>query len=119
MSSISPPSSVSTICSSETYHDALIAKQRALNLLKTALTHIDSANVDVILATVLLFVQAELIDTGRDAWKPHITGARKIIEMIGVERLDMAGDISELRRCFVANCLMYVCVEIWVASSVG
>jgi hypothetical protein len=34
---------------------------------------------DVILAVMVLFVELELLDSGRNNWKHHIEGARTII----------------------------------------
>ncbi|KAI9742851.1 MAG: hypothetical protein M1818_003580 [Claussenomyces sp. TS43310] len=75
----SPCSSSSAMQQLEYHNDALAAKQRALHLLKTALTSISSADIDVTLAVVLLFIEFELIDSGRDNWRYHINGARSII----------------------------------------
>jgi hypothetical protein len=85
----------------ETYHDALRAKQQALCLLKSALEDIASADVDVILAVVLLLVGFELIDSGRGNWIFHIHGARIIIEKLIAFTLATETALSLLRSWLV------------------
>lgn len=92
----------------ESYYDALAAKQRALFLLKSALDSTASAHVDVILAVVLLFVEFELLDSGRDNWRYHINGARTIIETLCGSNMSRQTAMSPLRSCLISNCLVYV-----------
>ena len=107
-SSADSPCSGSSALQRKTYHDALAAKQRALRLLKSVLSSIDSVNLDVVLAVVLLFVQFELIDSGRDKWRYHINGARTIIETLLESGLSTQVAMSPLRSCLVSNCLVFV-----------
>ena len=104
------PSSGSTTSQelSQPYGDALAAKQRALYLLKSALTNLDSVDIDVTLAVVLLFIEFELIDSGRDNWKHHIQGARTIIETLNRSPTPKETTMSPLRSCLIANCMVYV-----------
>ena len=92
----------------EAYHDALAAKQRALQLLQGGLARIASANVDVTLAVMLLLINLELIDTGRDNWRYHIRGTRTLIRTLCGPEGSMKKDMSPLRSCLISNCLMYV-----------
>lgn len=101
-------SSFPTVLQSESYHHALAAKQRALSLLKTAISNIASADLDVTLAVVLLFIEFELIDSGRDHWKYHIKGARTMIEKLAGINLMTQTAMSPLRRSLISNCLVYV-----------
>ncbi|KAL0933709.1 uncharacterized protein CTRU02_210508 [Colletotrichum truncatum] len=91
----------------EALHDALKAKQRALCLLKSALEDMASADVDVVLAVVLLLIGFELIDSGRGSWVFHMNGARKIIEDLIASSIATETDFSPLRRWLVSNCLVY------------
>ncbi|KAI8722962.1 hypothetical protein NCS52_00150800 [Fusarium sp. LHS14.1] len=91
----------------EAFHDALRAKQQALCLLKSALEDMASANVDVILAVVLLLVGFELIDSGRGSWIFHINGARSIIEKLLASGPETENPLSPLRSWLVSNCLVY------------
>jgi hypothetical protein len=87
-----------------------MAKCRALQLLREALTQVDKdPDVDSILATVLMFVQLELIDSGQDSWKAHLDGARKILEMLNLSsRSNITVEMTGLRKCLLANLLVYV-----------
>ncbi|KAK9235252.1 fungal-specific transcription factor domain-containing protein [Lipomyces kononenkoae] len=91
----------------ETFHDALRAKQQALCLLKSALEDMASADVDVILAVVLLLIGFELIDSGRGSWIFHINGARIIIEKLIASAPATETALSPLRSWLVSNCLVY------------
>lgn len=92
----------------EPYNDALAAKQRALYLLNSTLTSIASADIDVTLAVVLLFIQFELLDSGRDNWRYHINGARTIIETLCGPNISRHTTLSRLRSCLISHCLVYV-----------
>lgn len=102
-------SSSSAIQPSESYKDALTSKQRALCLLKSALFSMASTNIDVTLAVVLLFIEFELIDSGRDNWRHHINGARTIIETLCGPNMLAQTTLSPLRSCLISNCLVYAC----------
>lgn len=93
----------------ESYNDALAAKQRAFHLLNSTLTTMTSVDIDVALAVVLLFIEFELLDSGRNDWKHHINGARTIIERLcGSDISTHSSIISPLRSFLISNCLVYV-----------
>jgi hypothetical protein len=106
LGSLCPSSSV--IQQSEYYRDALVAKQRALYLLKSALTSIASVDIDVTLAVVLLFIEFELIDSGQDNWRHHLNGAITVIETLCRLNVSTQTAMSPLRSCLISNCLVYV-----------
>jgi hypothetical protein len=88
---------------SRPYLDALRAKHRALSLLRNALMDKTTTDSDVILAVMVLFVELELLDSGRNNWKHHIEGARTIIaDLCKPQSLDKLS-ISPLRSCLVSN----------------
>ncbi|KAF5988870.1 fungal transcriptional regulatory [Fusarium coicis] len=91
----------------EAFQDALRAKQQALCLLNSAIGNLASANVDAILAAVLLLVGFELIDSGRGNWKYHINGARIIIQKLIASDSANGTSFSPLRSWLVSNCLVY------------
>lgn len=91
----------------EILHDALSAKQQALLLLKSALETMAPADVDAILASVLLLIGFELIDSGRGGWIFHINGARTIIEKLVASAVATETTLSPLRRWLMSNCLVY------------
>lgn len=87
---------------------ALGAKQRALYLLQTILTGDVPMDPDVTLAVVLLFVEFELLDSGRDNWTYHINGARNIIEKLCGSGELQKTPMGPLRRFLISNCLVYI-----------
>lgn len=89
------------------YQHALLAKQKALRLLYLALEDPKMTAI-MKLASVFLFITLELIDSGKDDWRPHVEGARMLIQS-----LDLSGNVGApsteyFRDCLVSNCLVYV-----------
>ena len=101
-------SSSSAVQQPEIYNDALAAKQRALYLLRSAITSIAAVDLDVILAVVVLFIEFELIDSGQDNWRHHINGARMIIEALCGSNISLQTAESPLRSFLLANWLVFV-----------
>lgn len=64
------------------YADALLAKQQALSLMAQSVASVTPANIDVVLAAILMFINYDLIESGRDKWRVHIEGARQLIELL-------------------------------------
>ncbi|KAF5567028.1 fungal transcriptional regulatory [Fusarium napiforme] len=91
----------------EAFHDALRSKQQALWLLNSAIGNMASADVDAILAAVLLLIGLELIDSGRDSLTYHINGARMIIQKLIASGSAKGTSFSPLRSWLVSNCLVY------------
>ncbi|KAF2716177.1 hypothetical protein K431DRAFT_289638 [Polychaeton citri CBS 116435] len=89
------------------YRVALVAKQRALVMLNTALNNMGREDIDAILAMVLLFIEFELLDCGQKEWKHHIRGARTLIERISQTFGLSASNTTPLRRCLIANCMVF------------
>jgi hypothetical protein len=93
------------------YQDALMAKHCALQLLNRALNEIKQVNLDIVLASVLLFIEFELIDSGKDDWRLHINGARRLIECLEPLPNTENSSMTSLRRCLVSNYLVYVALH--------
>ncbi|KAK1574726.1 fungal-specific transcription factor domain-containing protein [Colletotrichum navitas] len=83
--------------------DALVAKQKALRLLSSALQDIGGTGGDVVLSSVLFFVNVELMESGRDGWKPHLEGAGRIMSYLSP--VGMAD--SALRDYVMSDCFIY------------
>ncbi|TDZ16580.1 Acriflavine sensitivity control protein acr-2 [Colletotrichum orbiculare MAFF 240422] len=86
--------------------DALVAKHKAFRLLSSAIQEMSSSGGvggDVVLAAVLFFVNVELIESGRNGWKPHLEGAGRIMAY-----LSPAGPADEALRDYVmSDCFIY------------
>jgi hypothetical protein len=85
------------------YYDALMAKQRALTMLRQALAQRTFEDVDVTLAVVILFINLELMDAGEADWIHHINGGRMIIEALCKSKLLEDKTSSPLRRFLISN----------------
>ncbi|KAF4124399.1 GAL4 [Geosmithia morbida] len=93
----------STDDSRRALRDSLVAKQKALRLMREAVQNIDSVGVDVVLAASLFFVNVELIESGKHGWKAHLEGAGRVMSMLG----PADGAISELRDYMLSDCFIY------------
>ena len=82
--------------------DALLAKQGALRMMPAALRSVDAASGDVILAACLFLVNVELMESGRQGWRPHLEGAGKVMSLIHpVTEAD-----ETLRDYIMSDCLV-------------
>ena len=88
----------------EAYKDALAAKRRALRLLSEALANSDSMNSDVILASIMLFIKFELLDSGRNGWRFHTEGARQLMVYLRQNGKSELSALNSLRNCLISNC---------------
>jgi hypothetical protein len=61
------------------YRDALVSKQNALSTLMSKIGDVSVADINIALASVLLFVQFELMDSGKDTWRAHVEGAKMLV----------------------------------------
>lgn len=88
------------------YRDALIAKSSALSLLAKSIATVDHSNIDLILATIILFINYDLIESGKDKWKVHMEGARKLIHLLGTPAYQ-PHEMSKLRICLLSDFLVF------------
>ncbi|KAL1593399.1 hypothetical protein SLS60_011007 [Paraconiothyrium brasiliense] len=88
------------------YADALLAKQQALSLMAKSVASLTPANADVILATILMFINYDLIESGRDKWRIHVEGARKIIERLDTPPY-LQQPMSKLRLAVLSDFLVF------------
>lgn len=88
------------------YRDALVAKQQALSLLAQSVASVNESNIDHILVVILLFVNYDLIESGKDKWKVHMEGARKLINLLGTPSFQQ-NPTSQLRKCLLSDFLVF------------
>lgn len=86
--------------------DAFNAEQKALQLLREAPQPTRGVERDVILSTILLFINFELMSSGKDRWKVHVEGARKIIANFQPRKEPADAETGMLHDYVVADCLM-------------
>lgn len=80
--SLDPASNVGipTISSPSFYH-ALSYKQSALIQLRKDLQEPLGLNHDLIIASIALFVWMDLLESGRDTWRIHLDGVKKLVQL--------------------------------------
>jgi hypothetical protein len=88
------------------YRDALVAKQQALSLLAQSVVTVNESNVDLILVTILMFVNYALVESGRDKWRVHMDGALKLIMLLG-EAPYLQRPMSRLRQTILSDFLVF------------
>lgn len=62
--------------------DALMAKQKTLQLMPSALHNINTIGGDILLAAAVFLVNVELLESGTHCWKPHLEGAARIMSLV-------------------------------------
>lgn len=88
------------------YRDALVAKQHALTSLAQSVATVNASNIDLVLVTILLFVNYALVESGRDKWKVHMDGALKLIGLLG-EPPYIQRPMSRLRQTVLSDFLVF------------
>src|SRR5690242_4315446 len=88
------------------YQDALTAKTNALSLLAKDVASVTPSNIDLILVTILLFVNYSLVESGKDKWKVHMDGALSLIKLLG-EPLYLQNPMSRLRLTILSDLLVF------------
>ncbi|KAB8279203.1 fungal-specific transcription factor domain-containing protein [Aspergillus minisclerotigenes] len=87
--------------------DALSAKHKAIYLLKAALDNLPSTDLNLIVTVILLFINLELIDSGKNAWRAHVEGAMKLISSLKPFQNDQISPIALIRDRITSDCLTY------------
>ncbi|EFY96137.2 Zn(2)-Cys(6) zinc finger domain protein [Metarhizium robertsii] len=83
--------------------DALVAKSKALTLMRGAVENIKTTGGDVVLAAALFFINVELIESGKHGWKAHLEGAGRIMSLL---QPDSVADTA-LRDYMLSDCFIY------------
>lgn len=92
--------------SSRALRDALMAKQKAFQSLRQALDNVETIDREVVLTTILLSINFELVASGKDEWKVHVEGARKLIDYFQLPSGTPSSPMCQLRDYATADCLM-------------
>lgn len=91
--------------------DALHFKKRAIKALSSSLSHPEPSQKDAIMATILLLIFLDILESGIDGWKYHLHGAEGLVKISqsmlepgasGHITSDSGGTVEETRR-FVAR----------------
>ena len=87
-------------------NDALMAKQRGLVSMRYCLANSKLENVDVVLGSVLLFSELEMLDPVQSDWRVHIDGASAVVATLIQPEATCTKVMSPLRRRLVSECIM-------------
>ncbi|KAJ5367284.1 fungal-specific transcription factor domain-containing protein [Penicillium brevicompactum] len=85
---------LTTSLPSPEFYDALVNKQQALYHLRKEFQDPNVSNHDGPIASILMFVWLELMDSGRDSWKYHLTALRRIVQATLVPTMDHTGGFT-------------------------
>jgi hypothetical protein len=87
--------------------DALVAKDRAIKLLRVAVDEVTPANQPMVLAGTVFLVNLELIDSGRGGWQAHMAAASTLMSALHgpVHKLDQS--LMACVDAIAADCLTY------------
>lgn len=96
--------------------DALTHKQHALKHMQKELISLDSCNIDGTIASILLLVWQDLMDSGKESWKYHLDALNGIVQTRicspNSRNTKMQGfDISSLYKHFEMTYAVYVSLE--------
>ncbi|OGM50660.1 hypothetical protein ABOM_000780 [Aspergillus bombycis] len=88
-----------------TYHDALYHKQRTLSFLRSEAYAGCFSNPDGVIASMIMSIWFELMDSGRDTWRYHLLGLREMMPKRGVSSAHfrdggLAADLPQMSEYF-------------------
>ncbi|KAJ4286611.1 hypothetical protein N0V88_007975 [Collariella sp. IMI 366227] len=95
--------------------DALVAKDKAIRLLRSAVDTMTPANQAMVLAATVFFINLDLIDSGKGEWQAHIEAACTLMlaQLKQTHGLDQS--LMSLVDAIAADCLTYQVL----ASAIG
>lgn len=87
--------------------DALVAKDKAIRLLRSAVDNVVPANHAMVLAATVFFINLDLIDSGKGAWQAHIEAASALMSTLHSQVLALGPSLMSLIDAIAADCLTY------------
>jgi hypothetical protein len=87
--------------------DALVAKDRAIRLLRSAIDQVTPANQAMVLAATVFLVNIDLIDSGKGGWQAHIEAASSLLSSLHGPLLDLDPSLMACVDAIAADCLTY------------
>ena len=87
------------------YHDALYHKQRSLSFLRNEVNAGCFSNPDGVIASMIMSIWLELMDSGRDTWRYHLRGLREVMLKRGLPLAlsrdgELTTDLPQMREYF-------------------
>lgn len=87
--------------------DALVAKDKAIRLLRSAIDQITPANQAMVLAATVFLVNIDLIDSGKGGWQAHIEAATSLLSSLHGPLLGLDPSLMACVDAIAADCLTY------------
>lgn len=87
--------------------DALVAKDRAIRLLRAAVDGVSPENQAMLLAAAVFFINLDLIDCGKGNWQTHIEAASSLMSTLHGPLLTLDPSLMSLVNAIAADCLTY------------
>ncbi|KAL2128016.1 hypothetical protein VTI74DRAFT_9848 [Chaetomium olivicolor] len=95
--------------------DALVAKDKAIRLLRSAVDSVTPANQAMVLAATVFFINLDLIDSGKGEWQAHIEAACTLMLAQLRQNHGLDQSLMSLVDAIAADCLTYQVL----ASAIG
>jgi hypothetical protein len=101
--------------------DALHFKRQTIQALSSSLSHPDSSQKDEVMASILLLIFLDLLESGIDGWKHHLRGAEGLLDLSRALLDSGAGEhsitgpsqaIDETRRFIARQFALYASLPI-------
>lgn len=102
--------------------DALLFKKQAIEALSRSLSHVDKSEKDATMATILLLIFLDLLESGIDGWNFHLRGVKGLFNLYwsliepgysGNTNNDPGDTIQETRRFIASQFSLYVSPLPW------
>jgi hypothetical protein len=87
--------------------DALVAKDKAIRLLRSAVDNVTPANQAMVLAATVFLINLDLIDSGRGGWQVHMDAASKLMYSLHKPTQALDSSLMSLVDAIAADCLTY------------
>ncbi|OGM44250.1 hypothetical protein ABOM_007738 [Aspergillus bombycis] len=100
--------------------DALHFKKQAIQALSSSLSHLEPSGKDSTMATILLLIFLDLLESGIDGWKYHLHGAQGLVNLSHslLER-DVSGHINADPGETVKETRRFVARQFSLISTIG
>ncbi len=87
--------------------DALVAKDKAIRLIRSAVETMTPENQPMVLAATVFLVNLDLIDTGKGGWEVHIEAASSLMSSLHNPAQELDRSLMSCVDAIAADCLTY------------
>jgi len=87
--------------------DALVAKDKAIRLIRSAVETMTPADQPMVLAATVFLVNLDLIDSGKGGWEVHIEAASSLMSSLHNPAQELDRSLMSCVDAIAADCLTY------------